>query len=155
MKIIVDGDACPVKKVVIRLCNQYHIRLIFVYSISHMPKEDYEVESVIVDNEYQAADMAIVNHLEKGDLVITADIGLAALVLGKGAHALNYNGYFYTNDNINQLLENRYINQKILMSGGRLKGPKKRNNRDNEYFEGALEKFIQKHCRNISFREGD
>ncbi|SCX91922.1 YaiI/YqxD family protein [Alkaliphilus peptidifermentans] len=144
MKVIVDADACPVKEIVKALCIKYNIDLLFIHSISHISEADENVERIIVDSEAQAADMAIINNSQKGDLVITADTGLAAIILGKGCYALNPWGQIYTNENIDNLLENRYLTQKLLASGGRVKGPKKRKNIDNQYFTGALEKFLQK-----------
>ena len=142
MKVIVDSDACPVKNIILLCCKKASIPVIFVHSISHISNQSLDAEVIVVDNSSQAADMEIVKHTSKGDLIVTSDIGLAAIVLGKGAHVLNFSGYAYTNGNIELHLEQRYLNQKILASKGRLKGPSKRTNSDNEAFKAALEKFL-------------
>lgn len=145
MKVIVDADACPVKDIIIRLCKKYDIETVFIHSISHITREeDPYVKRVIVDNFSQAADMAIVNYMMKDDLIITADIGLAAIVLGKGGYALNPWGDYYTNENIEQLLEKRHFLQRIMASGGRIKGPSKRKKSDNNRFAMVLDNFLQK-----------
>ena len=66
---------------------------------------------------------------------MTQDFGLAAMVLGKGARAVNQNGLVYTNENIDKLLMERYIGAKVRRGGGRTKGPAKRTKEDNERFE--------------------
>lgn len=150
MKIIVDADACPVKSIILDCAKGYKLRVVLVHSINHYSPREDGVERIIVDHENQAADMAIVNHTDKNDLVITADIGLAALVLGNGAYALNPWGRFYTADNITQMLEERYYNLKVLKQKGRIKGPAKRKQKDNEMFKSALVEFIEKHYEIIN-----
>ncbi len=142
MKVIVDSDACPVKSIILKSCKEAGIPVVLVHSVSHITNQDYEAQTIVVDNFSQAADMEIVKQTGRGDLVVTNDIGLAAIVLGKGAHVLNFSGYFYTNDNIELHLEQRYFNQRILASKGRLKGPGKRTAKDNEDFKKALAGFI-------------
>jgi len=142
MKVIVDSDACPVKNIILQCCKKADIPVIYVHSISHLSNNSLGAETIVVDNSSQAADMEIIKHTGKGDLIVTSDIGLAAIVLGKGAHVLSFSGYAYTNDNIELHLEQRYLNQRILASKGRLKGPSKRTNSDNEAFKAALEKFL-------------
>ncbi|KAB3533237.1 YaiI/YqxD family protein [Alkaliphilus serpentinus] len=145
MKVIVDADACPVKDIIIKLCKKYEIDTIFIHSISHIPRdEDSYVKRIVVDNSPQAADMAIVNYMGKDDLVVTADTGLAAIVLGRGGYALNPWGDFYTNENIEELLEKRHFHQKVLAAGGRIKGPSKRKKSDNNRFSTVLDNFLQK-----------
>ena len=80
--------------------------------------------------------------LSHDDVVVTQDFGLAAMVLGKGARAVNQNGLVYTNENIDKLLMERHIGAKIRRSGGRTKGPAKRIQEDNERFEAAFAKLL-------------
>ena len=67
------------------------------------------------------------------------------MILAKGASAIDQNGMAYTNENIDSLLQRRYIGQKIRRGGGRTKGPKKRTREDNERFEAALDRVLD--CR--------
>lgn len=90
-----------------------------------------------------SVDFRIVNLLERGDIVVTQDYGLAAMCLARGASALNQNGLIYTPDNIDVLLNSRYETKKIRMAGGRIKGPQKRRPEQNEEFEKAIEKMIE------------
>lgn len=83
-------------------------------------------------------DFKLVNHVRKGDIIVTQDYGLASMVLAKKGYAINQNGWEYTSENIGQLLEFRYTSQKIRRAGGRLKGPKKRQKENDEKFEQAL-----------------
>ncbi|ABR49139.1 protein of unknown function DUF188 [Alkaliphilus metalliredigens QYMF] len=154
MKVIIDGDACPVKNILFNICEHHDLELILVHSIAHMSKGEQKIETIIVDNEAEAADIMIMNRTKAGDLVITADTGLAALVLGKRAFVLSPWGHFYTNDNIGSLLDRRYLNRKMMLQGGRVKGPKKRNKEDDHRFQQALESFLEKHLRNSSKQEG-
>ena len=80
----------------------------------------------------------IANLTEKGDVIVTQDYGLAALVLGKGAKALNQNGLIYTDSNIENLLFTRFIGKKERMAGNRTKGPKKRTAQNDADFLKAL-----------------
>lgn len=150
MKIIVDADACPVKPIIIECARRYGLRVILIHSINHYSPQEDGIERVIVDHGNQSADMAIINYTQRGDLIITADIGLAALILGKGAYALNPWGKVYTNDNIDLMLEDRHFKQKILQQKGRIKGPAKRNPMDNQQFKQALQEFIEKHLEIIN-----
>ncbi len=125
MKIIIDADACPVVDIAVSTAKEHKIECIIVCDNTHSIQKDGAV-TVIVDKGADSADCRIANLTEKGDVVITQDYGLAALVLGKGAKALNQNGLIYTDTNIENLLFTRYIGKKERMAGNRTKGPKKR-----------------------------
>ena len=75
--------------------------------------------------------------------VVTQDFGLAAMVIGKGAKAINQNGLVFTDANMDRLLMERHIGQKIRRSGGRTKGPTKRTKEDDARFEAAFETLLQ------------
>ena len=98
--------------------------------------------TVTVSKGADSVDFKTVNLLERGDIVVTQDYGLAAMCLARGARALNQNGLIYTSDNIDALLNSRYEAKKIRMAGGRTKGPQKRRPEQNEEFEKAIEKII-------------
>jgi uncharacterized protein YaiI (UPF0178 family) len=99
-------------------------------------------ETIVVSQGADAVDFALVNRVVNGDLVITQDYGLAAMVLSKQAYVLNQNGFQYTNENIDSLLHTRYVSKKIRNAGGRVKGPKKRQKLDNANFENGLRKLL-------------
>jgi len=95
-----------------------------------------------VDKDADSVDFALMGLLSREDIVVTQDYGLAAMVLGKGARAVNQNGLVYTNDNIDKLLMERHIGAKVRRGGGRTKGPAKRTKEDNEKFEEAFVKLL-------------
>ncbi len=125
MKIIIDADACPVVDIAVDIAKKRNLECIIVCDNTHSIHKDGAV-TVVVDKGADSADCRIANLTEKGDVVITQDYGLAALVLGKAAKALNQNGLIYTDTNIENLLFTRYIGKKERMAGNRTKGPKKR-----------------------------
>lgn len=125
MKIIIDADACPVVDIAVGIAKKRNLKCILVCDNTHFIQKDGAV-TVIVDKGADSADCKIANLTENGDVVITQDYGLAALVLGKGGKALNQNGLIYSDTNIENLLFTRYIGKKERMAGNRTKGPKKR-----------------------------
>ena len=136
-RILVDADACPVKEIILRLARRRNIPVTMVIDTSHELNDGYSMV-VTVDKGSDSADYAITNMTTCHDIIVTQDYGLAAMILAKGASALDQNGMIYTSENIDSLLERRYIGQKIRRGGGRTKGPKKRTREDDGRFEAAL-----------------
>lgn len=145
MKILVDADACPVKDIIEKVAKEYQLELILVSNINHLIESAYG-EVMVVDGLSQAADMAIINRTLTGDIVITQDYGLASIALAKGGLALHPLGKQFTEDNIDGLLMQRYINNKVRKAGGRIHGPKKRNAEDNSLFEERLTAIIDNYA---------
>jgi uncharacterized protein YaiI (UPF0178 family) len=141
MKIMVDADACP--KSVLQICmsigHQYGVQVWTVASFNHSIDSDHPV---IVGNDPQEADIKIINMTEEGDIIVTQDWGLAAVVLGKGAKCLSPAGREFRPDKIQFLLEEREIKSKLRRSGVRTKGPKKRTVDDDRRFETCLERIL-------------
>ena len=136
-RILVDVDACPVKEIILRMAKKRSIPVTMVIDTSHELYDGYSTV-ITVDKGADSADYVITNMATCHDIVVTQDYGLAAMILAKGASALDQNGMIYTSENIDSLLERRYIGQKIRRGGGRTKGPKKRTREDDERFEAAL-----------------
>jgi len=141
MKIVVDADACP--KTVLRICmkigRKYGIPVCSVASFDHHIESD---NHVMVGNASQEVDIKIVNMTDEGDVVVTQDWGLAAMVLGKGARCLSPSGRRFRSDRIDFLLEEREVKKKLRQRGGRTKGPKKRTTKDDRRFETCLEQSL-------------
>jgi uncharacterized protein YaiI (UPF0178 family) len=136
MKIYVDADACPVKDIVISEGTKAEIPVILVTSFSHFSNTEQPagVETIYVDSGADAADYRIMKLAAKGDLIVTQDYGLASLGLAKGCIVLHHTGYRYTNENIDQLLQTRYLSAMARKGGKRTKGPKPFTEEDREKF---------------------
>ena len=141
MKILVDADACPVKKIIVRMARARGIPVTMLIDTAHELDDGYS-EVVTVDKAPDSVDFALISRLSPGDVVVTQDYGLAAMVLGKRGHAINQNGLIYSDKNIDRLLAERHIGAKIRRGGGRTKGPSKRTTEDDERFERNFEKLI-------------
>jgi uncharacterized protein YaiI (UPF0178 family) len=141
MKILVDADACPrsVLQISMRLGRKYNIPVWTVASFDHNIESDHPI---VVGGDFQEADMKIMNLTEEGDVVVTGDWGLAAMVLGKGAKCLSPMGREFHLERMEFLLEEREVKAKFRRGGGRTKGPKKRTLGDDRRFESSLEKIL-------------
>lgn len=145
MRIIIDGDGSPVKELTIEITKQYNIQVIIVTSIDHFSTKEFpeNVSLVYVDKGADAADYKIVQLIQKGDLLITQDYGLASLVLPKGVRVFHHLSFEYTAGTIDQLLEQRYFSAKIRKSGGHTKGPKAFTKENREEFKKKLLSFLE------------
>ncbi len=142
MQILVDADACPVKKIIVRLAKQHNIPVIMLIDTSHELSDGYSTV-ITVDKQADSVDYALMGLLTREDIVVTQDFGLAAMIIGKGARAINQNGLIFTDANMDKLLLERHIGQKIRRSGGRTKGPAKRTKDDDARFEAAFERLLR------------
>ena len=141
MRILIDGDGCPVIDECIKISNKFKLESIIFCDTSHY-FDNKNVKVVVISKGVDAVDFAILKNLQNGEIVITQDYGLASLVLSRNSYAINQNGMVYTDENIEELLFSRYISKKMRNSGARLKGPKKRDKSQNTVFEQNLEKLI-------------
>jgi uncharacterized protein YaiI (UPF0178 family) len=144
VKIIIDADASPVRKIVVGIAKKYQIELIMVSNINHEIFEDYG-KIYTVDQGQDSADHLIVSLSSKGDLVVTQDYGLAALILSKGGDVIHQDGWFFSNENIDQLLMSRHLNQKLRKVNKRPKAIPKRKDSDNDAFRKALINYLNNH----------
>ena len=142
MQILVDADACPVKQIIVRLAKQKNIPVTMLIDTSHELKDGYS-KIIVVDKQADSVDYALMGLLTREDVVVTQDFGLAAMVIGKGARAVNQNGLVFTDANMDKLLMERHIGQKVRRAGGRTKGPAKRTKEDDARFEAAFTKLLE------------
>ncbi len=142
MKILVDADACPVKKEIEAIARENNLELIMVSNVHHMVASDYAT-ILVVDGAAQSADITIINMICPEDIVVTQDYGLASIAIAKGSYAIDPRGKLYNVDNIDSLLLQRYINQKARQAGHRINGPRKRKPADNSLFEKSLRKLVE------------
>lgn len=145
MRILVDADACPVVSVVERTAKKYGIPVILLCDTNHVLRSDYS-EVKVVGAGADAVDFALVGLCQKGDLVVTQDYGVAAMILGAGAYGIHQSGKWYTDENIDRMLMERHLSKKARRSKSRhhLKGPAKRTPEDDIRFAESLERLIKK-----------
>lgn len=143
-KILVDADACPVVRSVERIAKAHGVPVVLLCDTNHVLHSDYS-EIKVIGAGADAVDFALINLCRRGDAVVTQDYGVAALALGKGAHAIHQSGKRYTQENIDQMLMERHLARKARMGKGKhhLKGPKKRTKEEDEAFEAAFEWLVQ------------
>ena len=144
MKIWVDADACPkpVKDILFRLADRKKIVVTFVANQRLRLVESRFVQLIQVGSGINIADDEIVNKCEDGDLIITADIPLAARVVAKGAQALDPRGKIYDKNNIGQLLDMRNFMDELRGSGIETGGPPGFGQKDRFKFANELDRFV-------------
>ena len=139
-RILVDADACPVKDIIIKIAKEFKLEVMMFIDTSHILEDGYS-KVITVSQGKDAVDLALINHTQKGDIVVTQDYGVASMALGKQAYAINQNGLRYDHSNIDRLLMERYLSQKIRRAGGRTPKHKKRNKEVNLQFEKSFKKL--------------
>ena len=150
MQIWVDADACPgvIKEILYRAAERMQIRVTLVANRPLRTPPSPYIHSLQVPGGFDVADDRIVEALSAGDLVITADIPLAAAAIDKGAHALNPRGEFYTPDNIRERLSMRDFMDTLRSSGVQTGGPAPLAQRDRQQFANALDRFLVQQTKN-------
>jgi uncharacterized protein YaiI (UPF0178 family) len=147
MQIWVDADACPrvIKEILFRAARRVGVKTTLVANQPiEIPGSDY-IEAVQVRSGLDVADGYIVQHLQPEDLVITADIPLAAAVIAGGGYALNPRGEFYTANNVRERLALRDFMTQLRSGGVETGGPPAFSPRDREAFANQLDRFLAKH----------
>jgi len=144
MKIWVDADACPVviKEILFRVAERTGIKTTLVANQPLRTPPSRHISSIQVGSGFDVADNEIVKRVDDGDLVITADIPLAAEVIEKGGHALNPRGELYTRDNIKARLTMRDFMDTLRSSGIDTGGPPALNQGDRKAFADQLDRFL-------------
>jgi uncharacterized protein YaiI (UPF0178 family) len=144
MQIWVDADACPnvIKEVLFRVAERLEVQVTLVANkLLRTPPSRY-IKALQVPAGFDVADNEIVRLVQPGDLVITADIPLAADVLEKGGHPLNPRGEFYTKDNIQQHLTMRSFMDDLRSSGVDTGGPAAFSQSDTRNFANQLDRYL-------------
>ena len=152
MQILVDADACPkvIKEILFRAADRLHIQLTLVANqMLYCPPSKY-IRAMQVPAGFDVADNKIAQLVELGDLVITADIPLAAEVIARGGHALNPRGEFYTKDNIQERLTMRNFMEGLRGSGVETGGPPALSQGDRQAFAKQLDKFLAKNISRVA-----
>lgn len=143
LQLLIDADACPVIDLALTVASQYDIKPILFCDTSHRIERENAM-TIIVPKGPDSVDFKLVNAINKHDIVITQDYGLAAMCIAKGAFVVDQNGREMTSENIDQLLAIRYENAKLRRAGGRTKGPKKRTEQNNLNFKNSFQRICEK-----------
>jgi hypothetical protein len=146
MKIWVDADACPnvIKDILFRAAKRTETKMILVANASIATPSSLFISTVRVEHGFDQADDYIVQHMEAYDLVITADIPLAASVVEKKGIAINPRGEMYTENNMKQRLGIRDMMEVLRGSGVNIGGPATFSLKEKTAFANALDKILAK-----------
>lgn len=152
MRIWVDADACPgvIKEIIFRAAERLQIDTILVANQMLRTPPSKFIRAIQVPSGFDVADRHIVDQLNPGDLVITADIPLASFVIERGAHALNPRGELYTTANIQERLTMRNFMEGLRNAGIETGGPAALGQADRQAFGNALDRFLAKHAKPVS-----
>jgi len=142
-RVVVDGDACPVKAEIARTVRANGATALLVSSHAHVLNPEPSVEVVTVDASDQSADLYIANVLTNGDILVTGDYGLAALGLARGSAVLTPRGKEIRETDIEGLLEQRHFSARQRRGGVRTKGPRAFTEEDRERFQQKLTTLLR------------
>jgi len=150
MKIWVDADACPVviKDILFRAAERTAVQVTLVANKPIRTPPSKHIKFLQVASGFDVADNEIVKRLDKGDLVITSDIPLAADVIEKGGLALSPRGELYTTDNIRARLNIRDFMDTLRASGVNTGGPPPLSQTERKIFASHLDTLLTKHVKN-------
>lgn len=142
-KIYIDADACPVKDEVYRVAERYQLKVVIVANqYINIPMNSlFQME--VVTGSFDAADDWIVEQVQKGDIVITADILLADRCVKKSARVLGHKGDEFTEDNVGSAVANRELMQNLRHMGEIKGGPAPMDKKARSKFLGTLDQIIQ------------
>lgn len=146
LQIWVDADACPavIKEILFRTAERRQVALTLVANQPLRTPPSRHIKTIQVPGGFDVADDKIVEEISAGDLVITADIPLAATVIAKGGHVLNPRGEFYSEENIRERLTMRNFMDELRGSGVNTGGPAAFSQADRQNFANQLDRFLTK-----------
>lgn len=155
--LFIDADACPVTRDALAVARRRHVPVVIAGNSTqnlarHIRRDDprtpadarrgFWVSMLEVGVGADSADFAIVERLQPGDVVVTQDIGLASMVLGRGAEAIGVRGRVYDRATIDMQLFIRHEEKKVRRAGGRTKGPDPFTDEDRSRFVHNLERLL-------------
>ncbi|MGN0622632.1 MAG: DUF188 domain-containing protein [Oscillospiraceae bacterium] len=143
MKILIDADGCPVVELSVRAAKKFGLEAVIIADTAHEFSSEY-AKVITVDKGADSTDFRLANLVEAGDIAVTQDYGLAAMVMAKKGIPIRQDGLVYSEDNIDSLLLARHTAKKIRRAGGRLKGHSARTHAEDETFYKSLCEIIMK-----------
>lgn len=141
INILVDADACPTIDIIEKVSSQFNIPVVYITDTAHYITSSHQV--IVVDQGKDSADYKLLELTNKDSIVITQDYALAGLCLTKQAVVLHTNAFIIDNNNVNQLLNSRYLNQKARQAKQKTTNPKKRKEETNLKFKELLIDIIK------------
>ncbi len=145
--LLVDGDACPVKDEIYVVATRYGVAVALVANTRMHVPPGFGVKMIVVDGAPDAADDWIAENARRGDVVVTADIPLAARCLALGALVLGTDGRPFTEDSIGGALATRDLKAYLRETGTLSGGPRALTPRDRSRFESKLDELVQRSLR--------
>lgn len=147
LRIWVDADACPgaVKEILYRAAERAKVTVTLVANQALRTPPSRYIKSIRVAAGLDVADKAIVDKVRPGDLVITADIPMAARVIAQGGHVIDPRGELYTRDTISERLSMRNFMDELRGSGVETGGPASFRQGDRQAFANQLDRFLSRH----------
>jgi uncharacterized protein YaiI (UPF0178 family) len=144
VQIWVDADACPqvVKEILFRAAERAQVVTTLVANMPLRTPSSAYLRMLRVPRGFDVADHRIVQEMQPGDLVITADIPLAAEVIARGAHAIDPRGELYSEDNVRERLAIRNLMEELRSTGEILGGPAPFGHADRQRFANQLDRFL-------------
>lgn len=142
--ILVDADSCPVKEEIVEISMGFGVDVFFVASYNHVKKDGTGGTWCYVDGSKEAADLFIMNHVYRGDVVVTQDTGLASTLLSKEVYVIHPRGNLYEESDIQTALDMRYLSAKARRQGIYGKGPKPYSKDDRKRFEKNFIRILSK-----------
>jgi len=143
IEIFVDADGCPVKDETYVVATRYGVPVALVANSRLSVPDGFGIEMIVVDDRPDAADDWIVENVRPGDVVVTADIPLAARCLEAGARVLGTNGRTFSEDSIGDLLATRDLKEHLRAAGVMSGGPPPMSGRDRSRFLAKLDELVQ------------
>jgi uncharacterized protein YaiI (UPF0178 family) len=144
--LFIDADACPVTREAITAARALGIPVVLVANgTQNMDRYTKRagVEAIQVSSGADAADFAVIERLQPGDVVVTQDIGLAAMVLGRNAAAVGPRGHIFHQATIDAEMHIRHEEKKLRRAGGRHGGPRPFTDEDREHFSEVIERLLR------------
>ena len=137
MNILIDADGCPVVDLTLQIAKRFGVPVTILCDTAHQIERE-GAQTLVFDKGADCVDIALVNRVKPGDIVVTQDYGLASMCLAKRARVLNQHGLEYTADNMEARMLRRYENKKLLRAGKHPKGSPKRTKEQDEAFVATL-----------------
>jgi uncharacterized protein YaiI (UPF0178 family) len=147
IEIFVDGDGCPVKDETYVVATRYGVRVALVANSALNVPRGFGVTLVVVEQGPDAADDWIVENVRRGDVVVTADLPLAARCLSAGARVLGTSGRIFSEDSIGDLVATRDLKAQLREIGMMSGGPPPMSTKDRSRFLSKLDELVQRGLR--------